>query len=254
MVLNTINGVVQNLRQKIANPFLGTFILVWIIDHWEFVYTFFNFDATTTLLVKISSLKVFMDTYDYWDLLYTVWPTIGILVATYTLLTISKFIAVTFEKKITRPLVSLVDSSKYAPIQDYQKLESEIERLETKADQEKDRRLQVESDLERLEGKVKELRNPQSKVENDTYPESKDPEAMAHYISLSKAGLLMEFRDVAIQVITDPKFGLSPSEHIAHFITAELIYNTDILNENKEPTYHLTNIGERVYKLIITNQ
>jgi hypothetical protein len=41
-ILDNFKG---NLEHKIKSPFISTFIIVWIISNWEFVYTLFYFDS-----------------------------------------------------------------------------------------------------------------------------------------------------------------------------------------------------------------
>lgn len=48
----------ENIKERVTNPFLGTFVLVWIVHNWKVVYAFFFFDKEYNLEKKFSSLKI----------------------------------------------------------------------------------------------------------------------------------------------------------------------------------------------------
>lgn len=52
--MEVLNSFFTNIKDKLTNPFFGTFILVLIIHHWQLWYTVFNFDHDCTLDDKIA--------------------------------------------------------------------------------------------------------------------------------------------------------------------------------------------------------
>lgn len=59
--MDYLNSFFQNIKDKLTNPFFGTFILILIIHHWEFWYTIFNFDANASRNFKINVLRTLVN-------------------------------------------------------------------------------------------------------------------------------------------------------------------------------------------------
>ncbi len=94
----------SDVNEKSRNPFLGTFIVVWIIRHWPGVYMFFAFHKDDPVEYRITLIKEYFKDYDIYDLLCTIAITIIALVSGYILLNLTRLITNFFEFKIT-PLV-----------------------------------------------------------------------------------------------------------------------------------------------------
>lgn len=58
--MEVINSFFSNIKDKLTNPFFGTFILVLIIHHWELWYTLFNFDSDCILGDKINFVRTYI--------------------------------------------------------------------------------------------------------------------------------------------------------------------------------------------------
>jgi len=101
MVKEAWDSFKENIKDRITNPFLGTFIIVWIAHNWKIVYAFFNFDKESKLENRI---KYFNDYWAsksfFWNLIYVALITIGILIITYLFLAISRYLANLFENVI----------------------------------------------------------------------------------------------------------------------------------------------------------
>ena len=49
----------DNFKEKTRNPFLGTYVIVWIVLNWELIYTLFNFDDNYKLENKVAFIKAY---------------------------------------------------------------------------------------------------------------------------------------------------------------------------------------------------
>lgn len=58
--MEVVNSFFSNIRDKLANPFFGTLILVLLIHHWELWYTLLNFDDGFTLDRKVGYIQKYI--------------------------------------------------------------------------------------------------------------------------------------------------------------------------------------------------
>ncbi len=58
--MEVINSFFKNVKDKLTNPYFGTFILVLLFHHWELLYIIFNFDENVSLDVKLKSIKKYI--------------------------------------------------------------------------------------------------------------------------------------------------------------------------------------------------
>ncbi|MBW3519503.1 hypothetical protein [Flavobacterium sp. NKUCC04_CG] len=84
------DSVFDSVKTRFTNPFLATFLGVWIIRNWYLVYAFFIFDAECTMDDKINYFKTYFKNYDILKefLINSKWTFI-ILLVTFSLLLIS---------------------------------------------------------------------------------------------------------------------------------------------------------------------
>lgn len=101
MLSDAIDSFKDNIKQKIANPFLGTFLLVWIVKNWKVVYAFFFFDKEHKLKNRIDYFNAYWREHNFiGNLIGVVMLTILILVFTYLFLALSRFISNYYENVI----------------------------------------------------------------------------------------------------------------------------------------------------------
>lgn len=58
--MEIISSFIKNIKDKLANPYFGTLILVLIFHHWELVFTVLNFDDEITLDTKLTYIKTYI--------------------------------------------------------------------------------------------------------------------------------------------------------------------------------------------------
>lgn len=63
----SINSILDNVKEKVTNPFVGTFIVVWLVRNWELVYTIFNFEKNASLYNKKKFIREFYKDKDLLD-------------------------------------------------------------------------------------------------------------------------------------------------------------------------------------------
>lgn len=54
-----ISSFLNNIKEKLTNPFFGTFILVMLFHHWELWYTLLNFNNYNSLVYKVNFIKAY---------------------------------------------------------------------------------------------------------------------------------------------------------------------------------------------------
>lgn len=72
--MEVINSFFSNIKDKLTNPFFGTFIIVLLVHHWELWYTLFNFDPDYILEDKINFVRTYIN--DNLTLILFVWDII----------------------------------------------------------------------------------------------------------------------------------------------------------------------------------
>ncbi|HEY0056585.1 MAG TPA: hypothetical protein VGB63_14620 [Pedobacter sp.] len=57
MIKDIFDSFKDNLRERTTNPFLGTFVIVWVIKNWKLVYSLFYFDKDFTLEKRLNYIS-----------------------------------------------------------------------------------------------------------------------------------------------------------------------------------------------------
>jgi hypothetical protein len=157
MIKKTMSSFTDGINQKLKNPFLGTFMMVWTIRNWEFIYSLFYFDSKLSLDKRIQIIKNYFIDYSYAEVFITIGITFVVLIVTYVLLNLSSLIVSFFEKIITPQIYQLTDKSSVVVKSVYNEALERIELLNSKVQSEIDLKLQTKNENEKLENKIKEL-------------------------------------------------------------------------------------------------
>ena len=159
MITDSIQSLRDNLKQRVANPFLGTFILVWVAVNWEVVYAFFFFDDNFNLVTKVAYFK------NYWttnvfvkNLTKVTFLTILVLVITYFFLSISRLILNYFENVVI-PYIQKISKGKIYTEEQYNQLLQRILVLENKVDSERKAKNEALEEIDKLQKDRKFLEN-----------------------------------------------------------------------------------------------
>lgn len=169
-----------NLEHKITSPFLSTFIIIWVISKWEFIYTLFYFDSGTKLTKRIEKINLLFKNYSFYsDTWSVVWKSFAVLTLTYFLINLAKIIVIFFEKLINPIILKMASESKVVDRKDLEEVKNELKRIKDNLQEEKDLKINIQNDLEDLEKRYKELKLSEVKEIMDTQivtPDEKTPE------------------------------------------------------------------------------
>jgi len=154
MVKDVWNSFKDNIKDRITNPFLGTFIIVWIAHNWEVVYSFFYFDKGSKLETKIKYFKDYWgDKSFFWNLMYVAAITLGILIITYLFLAFSRYLANLFENVVV-PVIHKISKGKIVTAETHQVALDRIISLEAKVEAERKAKNEAISERDEFEKKA----------------------------------------------------------------------------------------------------
>jgi len=152
MFKDTLNSMLDNIKERTTNPFLGTLLVVWIIRNWTLVYGLFNFDKEFTLDKK---LKYIADHYQSQafvpNLLIVVAITFLVLVSTYCMLTLGRLITDTYDKFVLPYLSKITDKSSIVLKTEYKALEEVVKQLEIRLEEERLAKVGAQTERDRVD-------------------------------------------------------------------------------------------------------
>lgn len=158
MIQKTIVSFFDNLKTKTTNPFLGTLILVWIYRNYENFYVLFFSGSATKYPEKIAALHGLYKTENFVGSFFvTIAITILVLIGTYALLNISRFIVNMYNKKLTPWIYKITDKSSVVLKHEYDKVVEVRDRYQIRFEDERKERFRAEGELEDSVKKVGEL-------------------------------------------------------------------------------------------------
>lgn len=167
MLSEAIDSFKENIKQKIANPFLGTLLLVWIVKNWKVVYAFFFFDKEHKLQNRIDYFNSYWKEHNFiWNFVGVVLLTILILVVTYLFLALSRFISSYYENVII-PQIQKWSKGKIVAAETHQIAIDRISVLESKVEVERRAKVELQNEIERLENR--KLSNEDSNLPSENF-------------------------------------------------------------------------------------
>lgn len=255
MIKNTLTSITDNINQKIKNPFLGTFIIAWIIRNWEFLYSIFNFSPKLSLENRIITIKAYFVDYGITEILITIGFAFIILISTYILLNLSRLIVNFFNKIITPKISKITDKSSIVLKSTYDDVITNIDLLEAKVQAEKEARLKIQNENEKLEERIKELLSQKNEKSDDfsnrmNVSKTKSEEKADLLVTkLKKDNMIDLFEDVASNIL-NAKPMLKKENHIKKFVDLGLMI-IDKFAYNESYLFKLTDIGTIVYEDIV---
>lgn len=171
MINKTIVSLASNLKEKSTNPFLGTYAVVWFIRNWELVYSLFNFDKAADLNFKVEFIRSYYADHNFIEgLLQNIVWSFGILIVTYSLLNLSRFIVNFSEKRITPWIYKNTDSNSIVLKSVYESIRNSRDELQAALYRERDAKIKLEIKNKALDDKNTELmdREIERKIEEDS--------------------------------------------------------------------------------------
>lgn len=194
----------DNFKDKTKNPFLGTYLIVWLIRNWELVYSLFNFNPKTTLQDKVDFVyKFYKNTTVGEELGKNALWAFSILILTYTFLSASRVIVNLFEKQL-KPFIYKKTAEKGSTVlrSDYNDVKLERDSLQNLLEQEREKRFALEKRIQDLEIEKAPIINTtgSKQVEKKKNSLMDDITLEKYFIKLKEKNLLDEFKDIILKV------------------------------------------------------
>lgn len=258
MIKDFLISFSDNFKEKTKNPFLGTYLLVWLIRNWDLVYTLFNFDKDYTLDDKKTFISNYYKNGDFINNLGSniLWA-FGILITTYLLLNISRLIVNLSEKRLTPLIYQITDSKSIVLKTEYERIRAESDDLQLRLDKERESKSRLEVRIKSLEEEIIEItklkteniiNNTQEKKTTRSVKKEVTDSATILMDKLNKKELLQEFLDTCTKI---NKGNSIPNnyKHSDYFIELGLIkFLRNAISDSK--LYSITPEGETLLKKI----
>jgi hypothetical protein len=131
------------------------------------VYSLFNFDKDVDLVYKITNIRAYYLNVNFYDnLIECLWKSVLVLIATYVLINVGRFIVEFFEKVVTPSIYKLFGNTKIVTRAIHNDLKKELKDAEVRFEEENKKRLNAQAEVERLEKKIIDLNNKKNKDES----------------------------------------------------------------------------------------
>lgn len=254
MIKDFLISFKDNFKEKTRNPFLGTYLIVWIIRNWLLVYTLFNFDKKHNLDFKINFIKTYYSENDFiTNLLMNILWSFGLLILTYVLLNASRFIINLSEKQITPWIYKITDSKSIVLKEEYDRLKEEKNLIENKLEDERENRVKLLNEISRLENRIDELLLDNLERPQVTSIEKKNSEKNNIEIyqeRLKNKDYTDKFVELALQGEKSSIWFKKSNEpeHIKYFFKIGLIEVNNSMQS--ETSYRLTSNGRKVFEVL----
>lgn len=126
-----LQEIYEGLKERLKSPFLLTFIAVWTIHNWEFVYAFLTFNSDMTYINRVSFLKAYLIVHNYDELLWLplLWTFVSIglyFVGSF----LSEGLNLIYSKWVRTWLYLVIDKNKLKTEDDYNLLEERRKKLQ----------------------------------------------------------------------------------------------------------------------------
>jgi hypothetical protein len=244
----------DNFKEKTRNPFLGTYLIVWIILNWELIYTLLNFDDKYKLENKIAFIKTYYAEQSFIENLFkTVLWAFGLLILTYLLLALSRLVTNFSEKQITPWVYKITDSKSIVLKETYENLRIENLRIETKLEKERENKKRLLLEISELEKTIDKINLSNNQENNDTEETIKnlslDNEVDVLFNKIKNKKLIDEFIEL-VESIGKEEQGWIKAEDLTDSFS--YFVKLGLLATGKDNVNYveiaITNVGEKVLR------
>lgn len=241
MLQEFITSFKDNLKEKSANPFFGTLILVWLLRNWKLVFGVFNFDKDTGLEDKLKFVSEFFEPSSFLlNFFTTILYTFLALILSFALLSLSRLIVNFFDRKVTPWVYQITDKSSVVLKSDFDHLVEEKRKLEERIEVERAHKVKVQQERDELEKKLF------SKSLNGTLISDTSEEVLnvkKYTESIVSKSLQSEFEEL-IRDVANERF-IEASKSVDYFIQLGIIEKNRQSNSVR-PHFKFTKLGEKV--------
>ena len=158
MIQSWFSSFWQNIRLKTTNPFLGSFIIVWIVRNWQFVFGLFNVGNEKTFALRIEVLEGYLKSGNYIaEFFICIGLTFVFIILIYAFLNLNRLIVNFYDKRLTPLIYRISDFASIVTIADYKKMAQQRDAFESKFEEERNKRLDLQTQIEKLEMDIVKL-------------------------------------------------------------------------------------------------
>ena len=235
----------DNLRARVTNPFLSTYILVWVIRNWELVYTFFYFDEDCTLNERIQIIRGFKIFENIFGGVWTnIWISLLIIIIGYSLVNASRLIVEFFEKWLKPQILGLFDKNAIVERSIFEKINLRLKSEESKNDELVESNRVLKDEIDKLLKEIQSLKNPIKVSEED-----KDEMDLINkkVKELKRKNLEKYFKDIYIKIKNQNNF--EEAGELDQLVKMNLL-EKGFENFPNYSVYYNTELGEKVYESI----
>jgi hypothetical protein len=247
----------DNLKEKTTNPFLATYILVWLMRNWDIVYSVFNFDQKSDLKYKLTFIEEY---YEINSFLGGIFRNIGwtfcALILTYLLLNISRAIVNLYEKQLKPWIYKLTDSKSIVLKTTYERVRNERDELQVRLDKERESKSKLEIRIKNLEEDILKreriVDEKKAKVSIDTNNNEEFSDAYRLFYKLREENLINDFKKV---VVKSKKGEYISNSHkpIDRYIELGLLEYNKVNYNSSSKQYNVIKDGEDLMKYLRKN-
>jgi hypothetical protein len=248
----------DNLKEKTTNPFLATYILVWLLRNWNLVYSLFNFDKGHNLEYKITFIKGYYETNSFLEgILWNIGCTFCVLIITYLLLNISRAIVNLYEKQLKPWVYKLTDSKSIVLKTTYEIVRNERDELQVRLDRERESKSKLELRIKNLEEEIVERERAVAEKEGEeSLVASKNTEtsdASILFDKLKDENLIDDFKKIAVQSKKGEYISNNHNPTDRYIELGLLQFKTESYNGSAKH-YNVTNDGDDLLRYLRNNE
>jgi hypothetical protein len=143
MVIPSLSSLLDNIKERTTNPFLGTWIVVWLVHNARLVYGFFNVGSDWTVHAKLEYFEAYFLANPFLPNLFlsAVYALI-ILLLTYMLLGLSRLLTELYEKKVLPLIIKVTDETEVVTVEKHNALKEKLITLRGAFEEEQNRRFE----------------------------------------------------------------------------------------------------------------
>lgn len=190
-MIDKIKDLAESISDRIKNPIILTFIVVWCVHHWKFLFTLVNFDEYYNLDMKSSRLETYIEDHCFWwgmlwkPLLIAVLSTIGYFVLSIAM----KFLNVIYNRVLVFVMRKVNAGREFVAISEYNILDIQLQKSQSRVVELQRKNTDLADAIKTEEGKSLELINQKanliiknSTLENDIMTISQERDLMKQHL------------------------------------------------------------------------
>ncbi len=252
MLPDTLNSLKDSLLEKTKNPFLGTYVLVYVIRKWEAIFSLFHFDVGMDLNSKIRTFSGYLQGYDIWvDILVNAGWTIVLLLVTYLCINIGMLITRLYKNLLTPLVYKLTDPKSVVTIEEYNKMEEKFESLRQLFNEESKKRKALQDVVDNIQSKESDNKNDLGKTSSDILNLNESPDTVRQIWNYLLKQELIEIFAKTANSIRKGQSIKSNNDTTEEFIKLGLIQHQDGGSLLGYDNFSLTALGDVVYTRIV---